>query len=96
MSSALLFSPQGSQSVGMARALIEASASAREVFARADAALGWSVTQLAQDGPEERLNDTRYTQPALVTTSVAAAHALSEAMAAEGDDLAPHVPREVA
>lgn len=89
MSSALLFSPQGSQSVGMARALIEGSASAREVFARADAALGWSVTELAQEGPEERLNDTRYTQPALVTTSVAAAHALSEAMAAEGDDLAP-------
>ena len=89
MSTALLFSPQGSQSVGMASALVEGSASAREVFARADAVLGWSVTQLALEGPDERLNDTRYTQPALVTTSVAAAHALSEALAAQGDDLAP-------
>lgn len=89
MSLALLFSPQGSQAVGMGRALADASPSAREVFARADAALGWSVSQLAFDGPEERLNDTRWTQPALVTTCVAAAHALSEAMAATGDDLDP-------
>ena len=89
MSLALLFSPQGSQVVGMGRDLVAASPSAREVFDRADAALGWSVAELAFDGPEERLNDTRYTQPALVTMAVAAAHALSEALAAEGEDLAP-------
>lgn len=89
MSLALLFSPQGSQVVGMGRSLVDASPSAREVFARADEALGWSVSRLAFDGPEERLNDTRYTQAALVTMAVAAAHALSEALAAEGDDLAP-------
>lgn len=89
MSVALLFSPQGSQAVGMGRALADASPSARAVFERADRALGWSVSQLAFEGPEERLNDTRYTQPALVTTSVAAAHALSEALAFGGDDLDP-------
>lgn len=89
MSLALLFSPQGSQAVGMGRALVDASPSAREVFARADAALGWSVSRLAFDGPEERLNDTRWTQPALVTTALAAAHALSEALAATGEDLDP-------
>lgn len=89
MSLALLFSPQGSQAVGMGRALVDASPSARSVFDRADAALGWSVSQLAFEGPEARLNDTRYTQPALVTMSVATAHALSEALAADGDDLAP-------
>lgn len=89
MSLALLFSPQGSQAVGMGRALVDASPSARAVFERADGALGWSVSRLAFEGPEERLNDTRYTQPALVTISVAAAHALSEALAFDGDDLAP-------
>jgi [acyl-carrier-protein] S-malonyltransferase len=89
MSVALLFSPQGSQTVGMGRALVDASPSAAEVFARADAALAWSVSDLCFAGPEERLGDTRWTQPALLTTSVAAAWALSEALAAAGDDLDP-------
>ncbi len=79
MSLALLFSPQGSQSVGMGRELAAVSASARDVFARADAALGWSVSELAWEGPEERLNDTRQTQPCLVATSVACLAALQEA-----------------
>jgi [acyl-carrier-protein] S-malonyltransferase len=73
---ALIFSPQGSQAVGMGRELIEATSSARAVFREADARLGWSVTELALNGPEERLNDTRWTQPALLTCSVAALAAL--------------------
>lgn len=78
MSVALLFSPQGSQSVGMGRGLAEGSAAARAVFADADATLGWSVSDVCFDGPEERLNDTRQTQPALLTTSVAALRAVAE------------------
>ena len=78
MSLALLFSPQGSQAVGMGRDLAEVSPVARAVFDEADATLGWSVSTLCWEGPEERLNDTRQTQPALLATSVAALRALRE------------------
>jgi [acyl-carrier-protein] S-malonyltransferase len=75
---ALLFSPQGSQAVGMGRDLADGAPAASAVFDAADATLGWSVSGLAWNGPEERLNDTRWTQPALLTTSVAALAALRE------------------
>lgn len=78
MSLALLFSPQGSQSVGMGRDVAESSAAARAVFEEADATLGWAVSSVCFDGPAERLNDTRQTQPALLTTSVATLRALGE------------------
>ena len=78
MSLALLFSPQGAQAVGMGRDLAEGSSGARAVFDAADDVLGWSVRTLAWNGPAERLNDTQWTQPALLTTSVAA-HAALEA-----------------
>jgi [acyl-carrier-protein] S-malonyltransferase len=73
---ALLFSPQGSQSIGMGRELAGSEPAARAVFDAADRALGWSISELAWNGPEERLNDTRFTQPALLTASVAALEAL--------------------
>ena len=76
MSVALLFSPQGSQAVGMGRTLAVSSRAAAEVFARADAAFAWSVSDLAWNGPADRLDDTRYTQPALVTCGLAARAAL--------------------
>jgi [acyl-carrier-protein] S-malonyltransferase len=76
VSVALLFSPQGSHHLGMGRELAETVPSARAVFDRADAALEWSVSDLAWHGPEDRLNDTRYTQPALLTCSTAALAAL--------------------
>ncbi len=76
MSVALLFSPQGSQSVGMGRDLAENVPGAWAIFEMADAALGWSVRELAWEGPAERLNETQWTQPALLTTSVAALAAL--------------------
>jgi [acyl-carrier-protein] S-malonyltransferase len=86
---ALLFSPQGSQSIGMGRELASRSPAAAEVFETADAALGWRVSTLAWEGPEEQLNDTRQTQPCLVATSVACLHALEEALALRGERLAP-------
>ena len=89
MSVALLFSPQGAQSVGMGRDLAAVSPAARAVFAEADATLGWSVSEVAWAGPEERLNDTRHTQPCLVTTSIACLRSLEEALAARGERLAP-------
>jgi [acyl-carrier-protein] S-malonyltransferase len=87
MSVALVFSPQGSQVVGMGHDLAEASSAARAAFSEADAALGWPVSTLAWEGPEDRLNDTRQTQPCLVATSVACHRALDEALAAAGHGL---------
>lgn len=89
MSVALLFSPQGAQAVGMGRDLAAASPAAASVFEIADAALGWPVSRLAWEGPEEQLNDTRQTQPCLVATSVACLRALEQELAVRGEPLAP-------
>jgi len=78
VSLAILFSPQGSQVVGMGRDLAERSDAARRTFEEADATLGWSVSETCWHGPAGRLNDTRQTQPCLLTTSVAAHRALAE------------------
>jgi [acyl-carrier-protein] S-malonyltransferase len=78
MSLALLFTPQGSQAVGMGSELAASSPAARAVFTEADAVLGWSVSDTCWNGPEARLNDTRQTQPCLVATSIAALRALEE------------------
>jgi [acyl-carrier-protein] S-malonyltransferase len=78
MSLALLFSPQGSQAIGMGRELAEASQGARSTFEEADATLGWSVSDACWHGPAERLDDTRQTQACLLTTSVAVLRALRE------------------
>ena len=78
MSVALLFSPQGSQSVGMGRELAEGIPAAWAIFEMADKVLGWSVRELAWEGPADRLNGTQWTQPALLTTSVAALAALQD------------------
>ena len=69
---AFVFPGQGSQSVGMGRALAEAFPEARATFDEADAALGWSLSELIFDGPVERLTLTENTQPAILTMSVAA------------------------
>ena len=96
MTFALLFSPQGSQAPGMGRELAELSAGARAAFDEADATLGWSVSSTCWDGPAERLNDTRQTQPCLLTTSVAAYRALAERAPIEPSFLAGHSVGEYA
>jgi len=72
MATAFLFPGQGSQTVGMGKALAEASPKAREIFERADAALGEKLSTLCFEGPEEALKLTANTQPAILVTSVAA------------------------
>lgn len=76
---ALVFPGQGSQTVGMGRAAAAASAPARRVFARADAALGFALSRVCFEGPEEALRLTATTQPAILTTSVALLEALRAA-----------------
>lgn len=93
---ALLFSPQGSQVVGMGRDLAERSAAARVVFDEADATLGWSVSATCWEGPADRLNDTRQTQPCLLATSVAAVRALEERGAPAPEVVAGHSVGEFA
>ncbi len=68
---ALLFPGQGSQAVGMGRAFFDAQPPARAVFEEADEALGFSLSKLVFDGPEDDLKLTENTQPAILTVSVA-------------------------
>ena len=76
MTLALLFPGQGSQSVGMGAALADAFASAREVYAEIDEALGQKLSDLMREGPEDQLTLTENAQPALMAVSLAAARVL--------------------
>lgn len=76
---AYVFPGQGSQKVGMGRAWAEASPVARATLAEADAVLGWPLTRLCWEGPEEELNLTANTQPALLAVSTAIHRALAAA-----------------
>jgi [acyl-carrier-protein] S-malonyltransferase len=78
MSVAFVFPGQGSQAVGMGKALAEAFAPARRVFAEVDDALGEKLTAVMWDGPADRLTLTENTQPALVAVSLAAMRVLQE------------------
>jgi [acyl-carrier-protein] S-malonyltransferase len=81
---AFVFPGQGSQSVGMGKALVEASPAAAAVIAEADEALGEPISRLAFDGPAEQLDLTVNSQPALVAVSIAYLAALRERWAAAG------------
>jgi [acyl-carrier-protein] S-malonyltransferase len=69
---AFLFPGQGSQFAGMGKSLADAYPEAARIFEQADDALGFSISRLCFEGPEDQLKLTRNQQPALVTVSVAA------------------------
>jgi len=73
---ALLFPGQGSQKVGMGKALADAFPICREAFEEADAALGTALSRVIFDGPEDQLTLTENAQPAILTVSVAAGRLL--------------------
>jgi len=68
---ALLFPGQGAQEVGMGKDLFQRHSAARRVFEVADQALGYSLTRIIFEGPEEELTRTENAQPAILTVSIA-------------------------
>jgi [acyl-carrier-protein] S-malonyltransferase len=75
----LVFPGQGSQSVGMGKALCEAYPNLKQVYDEASIVLGYDVAALCFEGPAEKLNLTEHTQPALLVSSIAAFRALQPA-----------------
>src|SRR5439155_1508236 len=91
---AYVFPGQGSQYVGMGKALYEASSAARRVFQQADEILGFKLSQLCFEGPADELEDTINAQPAILTVSMACLAAMREKIEAVGHNWQP--PRFVA
>jgi [acyl-carrier-protein] S-malonyltransferase len=75
---AFLFPGQGSQAVGMGKELAERHAVAKQTFEEADDVLGYKLSQVCWEGPEDQLRLTEITQPAILATSVAALRVLHE------------------
>jgi [acyl-carrier-protein] S-malonyltransferase len=84
-----VFPGQGSQYVGMGKALYDASETARRVFKRADEVLGFALSKLCFEGPEPELNDTINAQPAILTVSIACLNVVRERWQAMGQHSAP-------
>ena len=86
---AFLFPGQGSQAVGMGKELSDNYAVARRTFEEANEALGYKLSQVCFEGPEEKLKLTEITQPAILTVSIAAWRVLQE-KGAQPDFVAGH------
>ena len=85
----LLFPGQGSQSLGMAGKILEVEPQAGQWFERANEVLDYDLLRIIEEGPEERLNDTEHSQPAIFVASAAWLHALADRWAAAGRRFAP-------
>ena len=75
-----IFPGQGSQAVGMGQAFVENQPDLRKFYADASAILGYDLAALCFEGPAEQLNNTEFTQPALLVTSIVALEALGSAL----------------
>src|SRR3982751_3390539 len=75
---AFVFPGQGSQYVGMGKQLYHSSPAARRIFEQADAILGFPLSTLCFEGPQEELDDTINAQPAILTVSIACLEAMKE------------------
>lgn len=87
---AFVFPGQGSQAVGMGKALAAARPRARQLFERADQVLGYSLSHLCFEGPADELTLTANAQPAILTCSVAAWQVLEEETGLRPDLVAGH------
>lgn len=90
MTIAFVFPGQGSQSVGMMSAFYEASDTVRDTFGEASEALGFDLWKLVSEGPEEQLNQTDNTQPAMLASGVACWRAWNEAGGSDASVMAGH------
>ncbi len=73
-----VFSGQGAQATGMGHDICKSSSAAAMVFEKADEALGWSISDICFNGPDEKLTESRYCQPAIYTMSAACLAAFYE------------------
>lgn len=81
MKAVFVFSGQGAQHVGMGKDIYEASQAAKKIFDEAEKILGWQIKEICFSGPEEKLVESKYCQPAIYTMSCACLEAFREKFA---------------